>query len=189
MFLFSCFFFFFTFKLPKVYAEDLTKTRLTPSTTKANAATISQCQTPAPCSPPAAPPLFAFPIRPRIIPLSLLIFFVHVWMNPKCERLLQRRGKADGGDQPAHVERHGCSLMWLQLGSPGPNEVLWSPASAPAPIAYTPVAHIQPWLHHPGSLRGCSFVPPGTKKAKTWIKKIRSYKKGSADWHTQVWMR
>lgn len=147
------------------------KARLTPSTTKGDAATISQCQTPSPCSPPAAPPLFAFPTRPGVIPLSLLIFFGHVRMNPKCERLLQRRGKADGGDQPAHVERHGCSLMWLQLGSPGPNEVLWRPAAAPAPIAYTPVAHMQPWLRHPGSLRGCSFVPLGTQKAKTWRKK------------------
>lgn len=102
--------------------------------------------------------------------------FVHVWVNPKYERLLQWRGKADGADQPAHVERHGCSLMWLQLGSPGPNEVLWSPASAPAPIAYTPVAHIQPWLHHSGSLRGCSFVPPGTQEAKTWRAKKKKKK-------------
>lgn len=118
------------------------------------------------------PPLSPLPCSPSHTalhrPFISPYIFVHVWMNLKCEWLLQQRGKADGGDQPAHVERHGCSLMWLQLGSPGPNEVLWSPASAPAPIAYTPVAHIQPWLHHSGSLRGCSFIPPGTLKAKTW---------------------
>lgn len=34
-------------------------------------------------------------------------------------------GGEANGDQPAHVERHGCSLMWLQLRSPGPNEVPW----------------------------------------------------------------
>lgn len=75
------------------------------------------------------------------------------------------RGESGRGDQPAHVERHGCSLMWLQLGSPGPNEVLWSSA-APSRIAYTPAAHILPWLHHSGSLRRCSQIPPGTLKEK-----------------------
>ena len=100
------------------------------------------------------------PILHYIIP-SRPLHFVYVWMYLKCERLLQQRGKRKG-DQPAHVERHGCSLMWLQLGSPGPNEVLWSSA-APSPIAYTPAAHILPRLHHSGSLRRCSQIPPGTK--------------------------
>lgn len=88
------------------------------------------------------------------------LHFVYVRMHLKCERLLQQWGKRKG-DQPAHVERHGCSLMWLQLGSPGPNEVLWSSA-APSPIAYTPAAHILPLLHHSGSLRRCSQIPQGT---------------------------
>lgn len=40
------------------------------------------------------------------------------------QETFRREGKANR-DQPAHVERHGCSLMWLQLRSPGPNEVPW----------------------------------------------------------------
>lgn len=55
--------------------------------------------------------------------------------------------------------------MWLQLGSLGPNEVLWSSA-APAPIAYTPTAHILPPRHHSGSLRRCTQVPLRTLKKK-----------------------
>lgn len=98
-------------------------------------------------------------------------------MHLKCERLLQQSRKRKG-DQPAHVERHGCSLMWLQLGSPGPNEVLWSSA-APSSVAYTPTAHILPPLHHSGSLRRCSQIPPGTLEEKTEKK----------DWHTGVWVR
>lgn len=78
--------------------------------------------------------------------------------------LLQQWGKRKG-DQPAHVERHGCSLMWLQLGSPGPNEVPWSSA-APSPIVYPAAAHILPPMHHSGSLRRCSKITPGTLKEK-----------------------
>lgn len=152
----------------------MTETRLTPSTTKANTAAINRCQTPSPLPtpPPNPTPCYPSPYGPALSLYPSLYFRACVGESEKNERLLQRRGKADGGDQPAHVERHGCSLMWLQLGSPGPNEVLWSPASAPAPIAYTPVAHIQPWLHHSGSLRGCSFVPPGTGEAKTWSERL-----------------
>ncbi len=77
--------------------------------------------------PPEQPRLNYLPILHYVIP-SPRLHFVYVWMHLKCERLLQQRGKRKG-DQPAHVERHGCSLMWLQLGSPGPNEVLWSSAA------------------------------------------------------------
>lgn len=52
--------------------------------------------------------------------LHLSLYFVYVWMW----ETFPTEGKANG-DQPAHVERHGCSLMWLQLRSPGPNEVPW----------------------------------------------------------------
>lgn len=96
-------------------------------------------------------------------PLPLL-YAVYVLVHMICEQLLQQWGKRKG-DQPAHVERHGCSLMWLQFGSPEPNEVLWSSA-APSPIAYTPAAHILPLLHHSGSLRRCSWIPLGTQKEK-----------------------
>lgn len=97
--------------------------------------------------------------------------------------LLQQWGKRKG-DQPAHVERHGCSLMWLQLGSPGPNEVLWSSA-APSPIVYPAAAHILPPMHHSGSLRRCSQIPPGTLKEKHKKKE----KACPEDWHTGVWVR
>lgn len=110
--------------------------------------------------------------------------FVYVWMHLKYERLIQQRGKRKG-DQPAHVERHGCSLMWLQLGSPGPNEVLWSSA-APSPIAYTPAAHILPRLHHSGSLRRCSQIALGILQEKNQKKKKKN---SPQDWHTGVWMR
>lgn len=116
------------------------------------------------------------------------LHFVYVWMHLKCERLLQQWGKRKG-DQPAHVERHGCSLMWLQLGSPGPNEVLWSSA-APSPIAYTPAAHILPLLHHSGSLRRCSQIPQGTLEMKKRTKKGGEWENDSPqDWHTGVWVR
>lgn len=85
------------------------------------------------------------------------------------------------GGQPAHVERHGCALMLLQLGSPGPNEVLWS-SVALSPFAYTPAAHILPWLRHSGSLRRCSQIPLGTVKEKEQEEK----KKQPPDWHIGV---
>lgn len=107
------------------------QSNILPKDKKANISSNTRLKTP-PLSPLPCSPSHTAPHRPFISPY----IFVHVWMNLKCEWLLQQRGKADGGDQPAHVERHGCSLMWLQLGSPGPNEVLWSPASAPAPSSH-----------------------------------------------------
>lgn len=154
----------FTFKcgpqLPKVGWRFYEVTSYQ-STKKANISPNSRLERP-PLSPLPCSPSHTALHRPFISPY----ISVHVRMNLKCEWLLQQRGKADGGDQPAHVERHGCSLMWLQLGSPGPNEVLWSPASAPAPIAYTPVAHIRPRLHHSGSLRGLLLHSSGDPESK-----------------------
>lgn len=126
-------------------------------------------------------PLSLIP-SPHTALLSLLLlplYFLYVWMHLKCERLLQQRGKRKR-DQPAHVERHGCSLMWLQLGSPGPNEVLWSSATS-SPIAYTPAAHILPRLHHSGSLRRCSQIPLGTPERKDLQKKKSALKIGTLE--------
>lgn len=94
-------------------------------------------------------------------PHSVLCMCGWAWNAKDSEK---QRGKRMGG-QPAHVERHGCALMWLQLRSPGPNEVLWS-SVALSPFAYTPAAHILPWLRHSGSLRRCSQIPLGTVKEK-----------------------
>ena len=85
----------------------------------------------------AATSPFLFPPL-RHITSSPRVHYVYEWMHLKYEWVLQQWGKRKG-DQPAHVERDGCSLMWLQLGSLGPNEVLWSSA-VPSPAACTPTA-------------------------------------------------
>lgn len=48
-------------------------------------------------------------------PKTVACHFVYVRMNLKHGGVLDQWGERRG-DQPAHVERHDCSLMWLQLG-------------------------------------------------------------------------